>query len=300
MVISNISNQINVGEESTFATEASSYDRNFGYIQSFSYTESEAIEQIGAIGGGFNFNRNEAGIYGVSGSLVTRVSKSTLPVALTAFMGGYSDDGSTYTITPSAETRSYSVKAQHTLTQTVVITGLVFTNCTIEASKDGFMEISLDYFAQKLETANETITTTLPTDAMFSWLDVFGTYDSNNVKANSYSLSFDWNMDANDGRGLENVSAGQRRLIQRAIKNNLTISGSTEAMIENTNELGYQDEKTDKTLVLTASRGTDNAHNITVTGCQVDNKNHEAGVDAGMKILSYDILGLGVTFTGDL
>ena len=300
MVISNISNQINIGEQSNFTTEASSYDKNFGFIQSFSYSENETIEQVGAVGGGMFFNRNEPGVYSVTGTLVTRVTKSTLPNVLKSFFGNYSDDGTDYTVIPDKTVMSYSVKAQHTLTEVAKITGLVFTNLTIDASKDGFMELSLDYFARKLDIVSETLTTTLPSDAMFSWLDIFGTYDSNAIKANNYSLSFDWNMDANDGRGLENVSAGERRLIQRAIKNNLTVSGSFEALIENSNELGYADEKTDKILVLTSSRGTDNAHTITLTGCQLDNKDSELNSDTGMKTISADILAREVTITGDL
>ena len=300
MVISNISNQINIGEQSDFETEASSYDDNFGFIQSFSYSENETVTQVGAVGGGMFYNKNEPGVYSVSGTLVTRVTKSTLPTVLTAFFGSYSDDGTDYTVVPEKTIIPYSVKAQHTLTKVVKITGLVFTNLTIDASKDGFMELSLDYFAQKLEKQTETLTTTLPSDALFSWLDIAGTYDSEPIKANNYSLSFDWNMDANDGRGLEDVATGSRRLIQRAIKNNLTVSGSFEALIENCNEMGYADEKPDKTLVLTTSRGTDNAHTITLTGCQLDNKDSELGVDAGMKTISADILARGVSITGDL
>jgi len=299
MVISHISEEIQVGEETSYGTEASSYDKNFGYIQSFSYSENEAIEQVGSVGSGFTFQKNEPGIYSVTGSLVTRVSKTTLPIALKAFFGELSSGAEDYTINPVKEVISHSVKAQHSTTELVTLTGVVFTNLSIDASKDGFMELSLDYFAKKLIVSTATITTTLPSDSMFSWLDISGSYDGNNIKANNFNLTFDWNMDANDGRGLESVSAGERRLIQRAVKNNLTISGNFEALIENTNELGYTDEKTEKTLILTSSRGTDNEHVFTLSGCDLDNKNTEMSSEAGMKTISADILARSVVFTGD-
>jgi len=300
MVISHISNKIIIGEESSFGTEASAYDKNFGFIQSFSYTENESIEQIGTIGGGHTHNRNEPGIYHISGTLVTKVTKSTLPIVLTAFLGGYSDDGVDYTITSSTTVKSYSVKAQHSDDDIAKITGIVFTNLSIDASKDGTLEVSMDYIGKKLELVTESITPIIPTDSLYSWLDIFGTYNSLNLIGNSFSIELDWNIDPNDGRGLESVTAGERRLIQRVIKNNLNVSGNFDALIQDTEFFGYNDEITESSFVLTLSRGTDNQHTFTLSNAVLDNKSVEKTAEAGLSNMTADVLAFDITVTGNL
>lgn len=301
MVLSNTTNQVVGGIESTYGTLASTFTTLLGAIESFSFNESESIEAVGAVGSGSLPLKNEPGIYLVSGTLVTKPTKTSLPVLLQLFFGNRVDS-TDYTITENdTSIDSLSFKSQYTTTETVQITGAVFTNLNIDMSKDGFLVISLDYIAQKLLVATETVTYTQPTDSCFSWLDICGTYDGNEFKANSITMTADWNIDANEGRGLECVTSGERRLIQRVIKNNLTLGGNIDVNIENSNELGYEDEKTDKTLAVTISRGTDNEHVFTYTGTQLDNKNSEATAENGIKNLTADIVsGLGLSFTGDL
>ena len=301
MVQSNISNQVVGGNESAYGTLASTFDLLMGAIDTFSWNEAESIESTGAVGSGPLPLKNEPGLYLVTGTLVTRPTKTSLPVLLELFFGSRTDVDD-YSITEDADVvKSISVKAQHTATDTVQITGLVFTNLSIDMAKDGLLSLSMDYIAKKLITATETVSYTQPTDSCFSWLDISGTYDGNAFKGNSVTMTADWNIDANDGRGLETVSVGERRLIQRVLKNNLTLGGNFDLLIENTNEIGYTDEKVDKTLIVTVARGTDNEHTFTYTGTQLDNKNFEATHEDGIKNFTADIVGgLGVTMAGDL
>lgn len=301
MVQSNISNQVVGGVETTYGTMPGSFNLLMGAIDTFSWNESESTEQIGAVGSGSLPLKNEPGLYLVTGTLVTRPTKTSLPVLLALFFGSRTDVTDYTIVNDDTSIDSISVKAQHTATETVQITGLVFTNLNIDMAKDGLLSLSMDYIAKKLVTATETVTYTQPTDACFTWLDICGTYDGNAFTGNSVTMTADWNIDANDGRGLECVAEGERRLIQRVIKNNLTLGGNFDVLIENTNEIGYEDEKTDKTLVVTVARGTDNEHTFTYTGTQLDNKNFEATHENGIKNFTADIVGgLSVTMAGDL
>ena len=299
MAISNVSNEVVFGEESTYGTLASTFTEQFGAIESFSYTEVETIEQIGSVGSGHNPLRNEAGLYSVTGTLVTKPTKAALPRLLELFFGTRVD-ATDYTITDSIDVTSISAKAQHSLTQTAQITGIVFTTISIDASKDGFATISMDYIGQKLTVATETVSYTQPTESLFSWLDIFGTYNSNSVEANTWTITGDWGIDAGQGRGIESVAAGSRRLIQRVIKNNLVLGGNVDLVVQDTNEMGYEDEKTDRTMVLTMSRGTDNTHVFTLTGCQLDNKASEQTPEDGIKNFTADFVALDISITGDL
>ena len=307
MVVSQVCNEITKSREAVYGDATATTEADWGYIESFSYTEEETVEQIGTVGGGATFQRNEPGLYKVTGTLTTKVTKASLPELLEGFFGGRTDT-TDYAISHDEKTIiSYVVQAQHSRAvggigsdQIATISGLVFTTLNIDAAKDGFMIVSCDFLAQKLVMSAGTISTTLPTESLYSWLDISGSYGGTALKANSYSLNLDWNVDPNDGRGLESVSAGSRRLIQRVIKNTLLVSGSIDVKIEDALEFGYEDEKTDQTLVLTTSRGTDNEHTFTVTGCDLDNKSSEMTAEAGVKNFTADVLGRDMTAAGDL
>jgi len=301
MVHSKIVDEVVAGNETTYGTLASTFTLALGAIESFSYTENENVQPINGVGNGWTPIKNEDGLYHVSGSLVSKPTKSSLPVLLEYFFGNRVD-ATDYTVIDSTTIKSMSFKAQHTPTQTVQITGAVFTNINIEASKDGFLVISLDYIAKKLTVATETVTYTQPTDSVFMWVDTYGTWGGSAVKANAWTITGDWNIDPNDGRGLESVAAGERRLIQRVIKNNLTLGGSADLLVDGAiSELGYADERTDKTLVFTVSRGTDNQHDFTLSGCRTNNKSSDEGSEAGIKNLTFDIASaLDISIAGDL
>ncbi len=82
MVQSNISNQVVFGDETTYGTLASTFTELMGAIDSFSWNEAESTEQIGAVGSGSLPLKNEPGLYLVTGTLVTRPTKTSLPILL--------------------------------------------------------------------------------------------------------------------------------------------------------------------------------------------------------------------------
>lgn len=301
-VESNILNEVVLGEESTYGTAPGTFTEAFGAIESFSYTENESIEEIGAIGSGATPLTHEPGLYWVSGQLVTRPTKSSLPVILKAVLGARVD-ATDYTITDDAATvLSYAARVHYNAANIGEITGLVFTNATLDVAKDGQMTLSLDYIAKKLEIKAGSASYTQPTDSIFTWLDVCGSYGGVNFIGNNISVTWDWNISESEGRGLECQVAGQRRLIQRVTKNNLSLSGSIDVDIDGTfQELGYVDDPTKKNLVVTMERGTDNQHVLTLTNCLLDNKSVEATTDNGIKNMTADVAGAtDISIAGDL
>jgi len=306
MAISNITNKLISGREATYGTLSPALTSDWGIVESFSYNESESVEQVGGIGGGYGANFNEGGLYSISGSLTTKVTKSALPELLEAFFGSRTDSGVplVYAIVPNeANIISYSVETNFDKLNKAQLTGLVFTTLEISASKDGFVTVSCDYIAKEVKILVGQVVQTFTTAAPLSWLDISGTYNGQVLIGNDFTFSFDWNIDAAEGRGLESVAVGERRLIQRVIKNSLNTEGSIDVLIQDniaSSFVGYNDELTEATLSMVMSRGLDNAHTINLVNCVLDNKNLDLNAEGGLKNFTADVKGRDVNFSGDL
>lgn len=300
MAISHITDKLVAGEEGTYGTLAPTFTLNWGDVQSFSYDENENASAEGSVGTGHTNSRVEPGLYYVTGTLTTRGTKSSIENLLKALMGDVSVVTGTYTATTSPTVTSYTVKAQHNSTQVALITGLVFTNFTIEASTDGYLVLNGDYLAQKLELNAETITPVIPSDDIFAWLDVCGKWRTTNINATSYTVTGDWAVTPEEGRGLECVTVGNRRLIQRVIRNTLDVSADVDFRIDDTFEVrGYTDEKTSGTLELIFSRGTDNEHTISVTNAIESETSANLDREATVKEGSISLIGTDVSVVGN-
>lgn len=301
MGISHVTDKALFDEESTYGQEPGAYVAdNFGQIVSFSYTEVENIEQQTPVGGGFVALRNEPKLYYVTGQLVTKVTKGSIMNLLMATLGDVTDDGTDYTATHSLDSHSYFIKAELTPTKIVRIGGLVFKNLSIEITKAGDMTFTMDYVAQKLDSITATITQTVNNESIFTGLDGAITWGGNPHVFNILTLTSDWNIADDEGRGVETVGVGSRRLIQRVVKHNLTVSGSVDMEIDDNADITYKDEKTDKTLIMTISRGTDNEHVFTMTGGLLNNKTQDFNRDNAVKNLTADLVGFNYSVTGDM
>lgn len=300
MAISHVTDKLVAGEESTFGTAPGTFTLNWGDVQSFSYTENNSVEALGAVGSGHTAQRTEAGLYNVTGTLTTRLSKSSIENLAKATVGDVTVTTGDYSVATSTDAPSFTIKAQHNTTEVAVINGLVFTSFSFEASTDGYLVLNADYVAQKLDLSTETITPVLASDDIFSWLDVSGTWRSVDINATSYTISGDWNVSPEEGRGLETITTGTRRLIKRVIRNNLNISADVDYRLDDTfKPLGYEDEPTSGSLVLTASRGTDNEHIFTITNA-LENENEASNDSEGtVKEGSLNVVGTDLTIAGD-
>lgn len=302
MAISHVSDKADFNVESTYGTDPGSYGGlASGIIQKFSFQEVENMRKIGDLNNGHKYLKNEPGFYYVQGTLETLPTKSSLPALLEAFFGGRTDV-TDYTITSDSDTiNSYTARASYIDGTHVVITGLVFTTLKIDVAKDGDLVFSMDYIAQKLTPTAGSISPSVTSEDQFTDMDLYGAYGGNNLIMDTFSATFDWKIDPRQGRGMESVASGSRRLISRVIKNRIEITGSVEAELDDDHfSLGYEDEKTDSTLALNYSRGTDNAHAINFTGVQRDNP--EVGLENSddVRKISVDFSALDFSATGDL
>ena len=301
--ISNINNKYQLAKESTYGTLPGPFTAlDFGHVQSITATQVENIERLTSINGGHLTNRFEDGIYYVSGSIELLCTKASLPLVLEAYFGGYSDDATDYTITSAPSTASsYSIKVELDSTKTLQVTGMAFTTFNMEAAKDGNVSINMDFIAQKMIKATETLTVTPNTDKIFKGLDTTITFDADNYVFNSFSLSSSWNIDDTEGRGIETVTDGDRRTIKRVIRHSLDVSGSFEFEASDSfEEIEYSDERTDKQIVLTLNRGTDNAHVFTLANCRTDSEELPLSVDNSVRVITADFEAIDVGVTGDL
>lgn len=301
MVVSHHTDNAVIGAETTYGTEASTYNYKAGIIQRFTYQEVENFRRISDINNQHKYLKNEPGLYYVQGTLETIPTKESLPGLLETFFGSRTD-ATDYTISSDPDSiDSLSAKAQYISGQVAKITGIVLTTLKIEIAKDGDLVYSFDYIGQKLVVSTETISYTTDTGSQFTDLDCYVSYGETNMVLETFSAIFDWKIDPRKGRGVESVTAGSRRLIQRVVKNTLDISGNFDAeLTEDVIGAGYEDEKTDSTIVFNYSRGTDNAHAISFTGCYKDNNEVVLEPTDDTRRVTADFGALDFAATGDL
>lgn len=303
--ISNVGNKYIVAEETAFGTTPSPFTSvDWGHIQSISINEEENVEKMSSLNSGHLSALFEDGLYWVNLSIETRVSKASLPNLLKFCMGSYSDDGTDYTITTTNASNSVSLKVNYYNSggtdKVGLINGMVCKDFEISAAKDETVSVTINCLAKKLSQADESLSVTTNTDTPFSWLDTSVTVGGNAYVLESFSLSGNWNVTDNEGRGIESVGAGDRRLIQCVLQHRLDLSGSYEAGVDTNQEFGYTEDRSDEAIVVTLSRGTDNDHVFTMSNTRSFGRDYEHNIENSKKVVSYDYEALDVGVTGDL
>eukprot|EP00918_Siedleckia_nematoides_P057635 GHVU01125659.1.p1 GENE.GHVU01125659.1~~GHVU01125659.1.p1 ORF type:complete len:301 (+),score=26.65 GHVU01125659.1:1080-1982(+) len=297
--ISHISDKVLFGEEVTFGTLSGTMTKDFGVVESVSATENENTERIGGINSGHKTSKFADGLYYVTGTLETLATKDSLPNLLEAFFGSRSDS-TDYTITSTTSRKSYSLQLEYTSGTYIQLVGVVFKTINLDVAKDGNLSVSMDYVGKKLTEETGTLTVTDNTDKIFKYLDVSMTYAGTSLVTNSMNISGDWNIDDTEGRGIESVAAGERRLIQRVVSHALNLSGSFEVEVKTNFEVGYEDERTDKALLLTVSRETDNEHIFNLGECRLTSKDFLGNTENSRRLMVGNYEAKGITITGDL
>lgn len=298
--ISHVSDKVKFGQEETsYGTLSADMSLDMGHIQSLSMTENEGLQRINSVNGGFTTNKFEDGVYYVSGTLETLATKASLPNILEAFFGSRSDS-TDYTITPSSTVVSYSMQAEYTTGYYAQIVGVVFTTISIDVTRDGNIAISMDYVGKKLTLESGSLSVSASADNIFLGLDASMTYGGSSLVANSFSLSASWNVDDTEGRGVESVSAGERRLIQRVFKHALELDGSFEVYTQNNFEMGFTADRSDSAFIFTVARGSDNEHVFTVSAARTETKELTVNTDNSVRVMIGNYQGIGITVTGDL
>lgn len=304
VVLSNVGNKYICAAESSFGVTPDPFTPvDWGQIQSISVREEENTSKLGSLNSGHIYSVFEDGLYWANVTVETRVTQASLPNLLEFCLGRKTIDetSNTYSIVSDPSLKSVSLKLNYSDTKILLINGVVCKDFELSASKDETIVITMNCIAKKVTVSAATISVSTNTDAPFSWLDTKITINGHPAVLNSFTLSCNWNVSDNEGRGIEAVASGDRRLIQTVIKHRLDISGSYEAELDDTNlEFGYVDNRTDDALVVTLSRGTNNSHVFTLSNARSTSKEYNHSIENSKKVVSYDYNSLDITVSGDL
>jgi hypothetical protein len=303
--ISNVKNKYLIAKEETFGEiPASPTELDFGYVQTISISEDETTEEVSSINTEHTLADLDDDLYNVSGSITTKISQPSLPNLLEALFGKLTEDSpeeGKYSVTTDPITSSdlsYFMKFNTETGKTMEVTGLGITGGELEVTRDGSVEINLDFVARKLSPGTENLSPETNVGSLFRGLDAVVTYGGDNTRLEDFSLSLDWNYDEADSRGIEDTT--DRRLIERIIRNQLSLSGSFTSHMDDNIDTGYVSERSGVSIVLTLSRGTSNEHEFTINTAKTTVRSRDLETGDGKKVLSCDFLGIDVTAQGDI
>lgn len=303
-VISGVENKYEFAKEDVFGTiPGSPTILDIGHVQSISVDEDESVEEISSMNSGHTFIDFDDDLYNVSGQIVTKITKASLPVLLEALLGNYTDDATDYTVITEAvcsDDLSYFMKFNTTAGNIKEMKGICFTGGDVSVEKDGSIEMTLNYQAQILTSSAEVLSPSTTVGALFRGLDAVVTYDGNPTILNNFNFSMDWNFNIDDSRGIEASHANGRRVIKRIIRNGLNLTGNFESQMDDNVDTGYADERSSVPIVLTLDRGTDNAHVFTFATSRTNTRSRELNNDNSAKVLTCDFVGTDIGVIGDL
>lgn len=305
-VISNVGNKYLFAKESQFGTvPVSPTALDCGWVQSITINEDDQVEEVRGISSGATVGSFEDGLYKVTGSIQTKVTKASLKVLLEALFGVIAADtpqAGKYTVTASAitsATLSYCMKVNTINGKTKHISGIHVTGGELTVNKGGDVECTLNFVAQLVAIATETITPFTNTGSLFKDLDATITYNGAATIMQAFSISVDWNINDDDSRGIEAAHANGRRVISRVVRNNLSLTGSFETESDDAIDTGYVAERSDVPIVLTLSRAASNSHAFTIAASRVKTRNRDFNNDAKTKTIKCDFVGKTCAIVGD-
>jgi len=304
-VISNVGNRYIIGKETTYGIVPGVITAlDFGHIQTISADEDESTEEVSSMNSGhttFDFSDD---LYNLSGQIVTKITKASLPVILEALFGGYAlTSADTYTVTSdvvSSDDLSYYMKFNTSTGKTMHMTGISFTGGEITIEKDGSIEMTLNYQAQLLDPQTEALSPSTNVGNLFHGLDATVSYDGNTTILDNFTMTADWNLEIGDSRGIEAAHANGRRVIKRVVRNNLTLNGNFSSHMDANIDTGYEDERSSVEIILTLNRGSDNQHIWTIPTSKTNTRSRELNNDNTSKQLLCDFLGTDVSIVGYL
>jgi len=298
--ISNVGNKYIAAYETVYGTSPSPFTSvDLGHIQKVSISEEDNVDKGSSLNSGHLAATFEDGLYWCNVTIETQVSKASLPNLLKASLGARVD-ATDYTITSDPALVSMSMKFFYQGTKIGLLNGLVVKDFELSVAKGEMVSMTLNCVAKKLSKATETIAPSTNTDTKFSFMDVSATIGGVVTVLNTISINGNWNVIDDEGRGIEAVSAGDRRLLQTVLRHRLDVSGSYEAEVNDTQEFGYTEERTNAALVVTISRSTDNAHVFTMTNTRSNKRGIDMSTDNTKKMITYDYEALDLGVTGDL
>jgi len=300
---------IKLGSQADFDTEAVSYNiADFGWLVSAEVVVDRVVNQFKGLKGGTGGHVAQKNI-----QMLTKVT-GTITFNPTDFKftrygpGGYSDNGSNYTIISQKDIPEYlSLKGNYDGTKAIKLTGLAFNNMNMTVNADNIVEVTCPFTAKSVETITESIEYTQPTINPLTFIDGSLTYNTNGVLINSATINMD--LKALPKRNFENVAADSKFYISSITRTGFVPSFSGNMDIEDaTNEIedflgGVNGNilKADFDIVLNFVDANTDAHSMTITGC-IDTKFRKtlSGDADNVKNYDVDVVALDLSTTGVL
>lgn len=301
--ISHASDKAKFGKEVTFGTLSGTLTTDFGHVQSVSIVENDNVEKINSVSSGFRYAKLEEGMYYVSGTMEVLATKAGLPNCFEAYFNGRTDS-TDYAITPelTADYSSYSFEAEFDTTTKLQVLGAVFHTFRFSATNQQSVSISMDYVAKEVKLVAGTVSVTANEDSVLHGLDLVVNLGGTDLVATSFGLNSTWNVDEVEGRSIESVPAGQRRMIQKVIKHKLDMDGDFEVEVDGSLSLfGYENNRTSRNMTLTLERGTDNTHVLNLGNILPTTRELAVNPDNSVRTINVSFMSLGsISITGDL
>jgi hypothetical protein len=306
-VLSQVGNQYVVSKEEEFGELPSPFTKlDFGIIKTINIKEDETLVEIAGINSGHTLDRIEDGVYRCTVSISTQVTKNSLPTLLEALFGVVTLDHPTsgkYTIISdhiNSDELSYYMKTTDTDGVVWNLAGMHFTQGVLNVAKGQVVTLDLTATVKMTTKTEESLTPLTDVSDLFMDLDSAVVFGENSGILNSFSLTLNWNVKDDDGRGIEEVPSGERRLIQRVIRHRLSCTGSFESYLDEDLNTGYVEERVPLEIVLTLNRGTANEHEFTITGAKTATRTNNLTADSDSKVFSADFTAIDAGVVGDL
>ena len=291
------------GDESTYGTEAASYNVVLGFTNSVDVNINDEVRQVRLIKGGSDgilVDRNVDLLHTVNGSMTIQPDDWQ---GLRYFLGDYSAT-TTYTINPSNTVDSLSIKGNYDGTDGLRLLGVVFTQATLNLRTNELVEINYDFIAKKEQQITESITGSAPTKNPMTFLGGSMTVNSKNYKVNTVSLNMNFNAEGR--RNLESVSAGDERVITEVIKKNFDLGFNINADLQDmddeweeyTGGTSIQEARSDFNIVLTLKDSNGDSHTCTITGARGTQFRKSFRTDGEVKSFDFNGVAIDVQFTG--
>lgn len=304
-VIPQIANKYIIAKEDDYGSVPDSPTKlDMGYIQTVSVDVDDSVEEINAINTEHTVARLDEDIHNVSGSITTKLTKESIYNLSEALLGVIEDDAPSageYRATTdyiTSDDLSYFMKYKDTEGNVKVISGIHFTDGDATISRDGSIEMTINFRAQKKEIDSETLDPITPTGRTFRGLDVSVEIDGNSTILREFSFTIDWNISDDDMRGIE--ASDDRRTINRVLRNNMTVSGSFESYLDENIDKGYEDNPGSFNIEVTIDRESDNNHIIVVEDAKITTISEELTTDDEARVFSADYTAKDIEIIGDL
>lgn len=295
-----------LGEETVaYGTLASAFTDSLGFINNIDVNINDEVRQLRHIKGGTDgilVQRNLDLLHTVNGSI------ETYPLdwkPLEFFLGDYSAT-TTYTINPSTNVQSLSIKGNYDGTDALQLVGVVLTKATINLRTGEVVTINYDWIAKKESKITAAITGTTPSQDPLTFLNGSITLNSKNYKINTMTLDMDFNAEGR--RNIESVSAGDERVITEVIKKNFNVTFNINADLQDASDeyeeytggTSPQTARTDFSIVGTFEDANGDTHTMTITGARGTTFKKGYRTDGEVKNFDFNGVAIDVQFTGDV